>query len=192
MGRKSTISRLPPEIKSAIEGHLADGRLTLVQIIEALHAQFPKQAAQGTLPSRSAVQRYGPKLERRLIAVKAFTEAAGAIDAHAKDPGDSRSAALTAIVQQELFDAMINLGDATDPDVDPADRIAMLSAAAKNIATLARSSVNTKQYQAKIAAEARAELLAEQEVTLQEVAKAQGMDAAQVDFWRQKFLGIKA
>ena len=35
-------------------------------------------------------------------------------------------------------------------------------------------------------------LLAEQEANLQEVAKAQGMDEAQVDFWRRKFLGIGA
>ena len=33
-------------------------------------------------------------------------------------------------------------------------------------------------------------LLAEQEAKLKEVAKAQGMDEAQVDFWRRKFLGI--
>ena len=36
----------------------------------------------------------------------------------------------------------------------------------------------------------RKKLLAEQEANLQEVAKAQGMDEAQVDFWRRKFLGI--
>lgn len=171
MGRKSSISRLPAEVKSAIEGHLAEGRLTLVEIIAALHAQFPEAAKEGTLPSSSAVQRYGPKLERRLIAVKAFTDAAGAIDAHAKDLGDTRSAALTAIVQQELFDAMINLGDSTDPDIDPAERIAMLADAAKNIATLARSSVNTKQFQAKIAADTRAQVLAEQRAKLDALGK---------------------
>jgi hypothetical protein len=166
MGRKSTISRLPPEVKSYIEGLMADGRLTLDEMIADLHQRFPGQAKEGTLPSRSAIQRYGPKLERRLIAVKAFTDAARSIDAHAKDLDDSRSAALTAIVQQELFDAMINLGDATDPDVDPADRIGMLSAAAKNIATLARSSVNTKQFQAKIVAETRAQVAAENRAKL--------------------------
>lgn len=41
-----------------------------------------------------------------------------------------------------------------------------------------------------IEAAARRRLLAEQEANLQEVAKAQGMDEAQVDFWRRKFLGI--
>ena len=37
---------------------------------------------------------------------------------------------------------------------------------------------------------ARRKLLAEHEANLQEVAKAQGMDESQVDFWRRKFLGI--
>lgn len=166
MGRKSNIARLPLDVKTYIEGLMAEGRYTLDEMIADLRARFPAQQAAGELPSRAALHRYGPKLERRLIAVKAFTDAAQAIDAHAQDKGDTRSAALTAIVQQELFDAMIALGDATDPDVDQAERIGMLSAAAKNIATLARSSVNTKQFQAKVEAETRAKVLAEQRAKL--------------------------
>jgi hypothetical protein len=177
MGRKSTISRLPPEVKSYIEGKMADGRLTLDELISDLRARFPGAHQAGELPSRSALHRYGPKLERRLIAVKAFTDAAVAIDAHAGDKGDSRSAALTAIVQQELFDAIINLGDAGDPDMDPADRIGMLSAAAKNIATLARSSVNTKQFQSKVEAETRALVLAEQRAKLEDLGKTGAISA---------------
>ena len=42
----------------------------------------------------------------------------------------------------------------------------MLSAAAKNIATLTRSSVNLKEFQAKAAAAARRELLEEQAAKL--------------------------
>lgn len=169
MGRKSTISRLPPEIKSAVEGHIAEGRLTLSEIIAALHAQFPEQAKEGTLPSRFAVQRYGPKLERRLIGIKAFTDAGLAIKAHAKDDEDTRSAALTAIVQQDLFEAMMMLSDASDPDVDPAERVSLLNEAAKGIASLTRSSVMLKQYQAKVEAEMRKTLQAEQRAKLGEL-----------------------
>lgn len=177
MGRKSTISRLPPEVKTYVEGLMAQGRLTLDEMIADLQQRFPGEAKNGVLPSRSALQRYGPKLERRLIAVKAFTDASEAIDAHAKDLGDSRSAALTAIVQQELFDAIINLGDASDPNMDPVDRVTMLSAAGKNIATLARSSVNTKQFQAKIEAEARKKAFEDAAQKASNNAKQQGMSA---------------
>lgn len=171
MGRKSTISRLPLEVKTYCEGLIAEGRLTLDEMIANLQQRFPAEQAAGVLPSRSAMQRYGPKLERRLTAVKAFTDAAIAIDAHATDKGDARSAALTAIVQQELFDAVINLADASDPDADPAERVAMLSNAAKNIATLARSSVNTKQFQARVEAETRKAVLAEQRAKLENLGK---------------------
>jgi len=74
--------------------------------------------------------------------------------------------------------------------IDPGERVALLSKAAKNIATLTRSSINLKEFQAKVEEATRKRLHAEQEANLQEVAKAQGMDEAQVDFWRRKFLGI--
>jgi len=162
MGRKSIISRLPQEVKTYVEGLMADGRLTLDEMIANLQARWPSEAKDGLLPSKSALQRYGPKLERRLIGIKAFTDAGLAIKAHAKDDEDTRSAALTAIVQQDLFEAMMMLSDASDPEVDPAERVSLLNEAAKGIASLTRSSVTLKQYQAKVEADVRARLQAEQ------------------------------
>jgi len=162
MGRKSIISRLPQEVKTYVEGLMADGRLTLDEMIANLQARWPSEAKDGLLPSKSALQRYGPKLERRLIGIKAFTDAGLAIKAHAKDDEDTRSAALTAIVQQDLFEAMMMLSDASDPEVDPAERVSLLNEAAKGIASLTRSSVTLKQYQAKVVADVRARLQAEQ------------------------------
>ena len=43
-----------------------------------------------------------------------------------------------------------------------------------------------------VAKAAREKLLEEQDAKLQAEAKAQGMDEAQVDFWRRKVLGIRA
>ena len=194
MGRKSTISRLPPDVKSYIEGKLAEGRMTLDELIADLHAHFPSALDAGELPSRAAMHRYGQKLERRLSAIRASTEAAKIIQAQAGDNSDARSEALTALIQTELFEAILNLQEEDDAEkpMDPGERVGMLSAAAKNVATLTRSSVNLKQFQAKVEEETRRKLLAEQEVNLQTVAKAQGMDETQVDFWRKTFLGIKA
>ena len=92
-------------------------------------------------------------------------------------------------MQTELFEAIIELQEA-DEETDSGKRVELLSKAAKNIATLARSSVNLKKFQAE--AEERAGVLAQQDAKLQEVAKAQGMSADQVDFWRRDFLGINA
>ena len=197
MGRKSTVSRLPPEIKSYIEAMLATGGQTLDELITDLQARWPAQAHAGDLPSRSALHRYGTKLDRRLSAIRASTEAAKIIQAHAGDSKDARSEALTAMVQTELFEAILALQEADEvgedgEKADPGKRVELLSKAAKNIATLTRSSINLKEFQAKVEEATRRKLLAEQEANLQEVAKAQGMDEAQVDFWRRKFLGIGA
>lgn len=150
MGRKSSISRLPPEIKSYIEAMLATGSQTLDELIADLRERFPAAAVSGELPSRSAMHRYGNKLDRKLSAIRASTEAALIIQAHAGDDGDARSGALTALIQTELFEALMDLKEADDEDVDAGERVGILSAAAKNIATLTRSSVALKQFQAKV------------------------------------------
>ena len=171
MGRKSTVSRLPAEIKTYIEAMLATGGQTLDELITDLRARFPAQAHAGELPSRSAIGRYGQKLERRLSAIRASTEAAKLIQAQAGDDKDARSEALTALVQTELFEAILALQEADDPEANPDDRVAMLSSAAKNIATLTRSSVNLKQFQAKVEKDTRERLLAEQRTKLDELGK---------------------
>lgn len=192
MTRKSSISRLPLEVKDHIERLLAADQHTLDEIIRDLEQHFPELAHAGDLPSRSAVHRYGAKLDRRLAAIRASTDAARLLQANVGDDKDARSEAVMAMVQTELFEAILMLQEADEPGVDPSARIKLLSAAAKNIATLTRASINLKEFQAKIEDAARRKLLAEQEVSLQEVARAQGMDADQVDFWRRKFLGIGA
>lgn len=177
MGRKSTIARLPVEVKAFIEGHLAQGRLTLDELIAALRERFPSHDGAGELPSRAAVHRYGQKLERRLSAIRASTEAAKLIQAQAGDDKDARSEALTALVQTELFEAILSLQEADDPEADPADRVAMLSSAAKNIATLTRSSVNLKQFQAKVEEDTRRRLLEEQRAKLDAMGNKGGVTA---------------
>ena len=166
MGRKSSIARLPEEVKSYISAMLATGAQTLDELINDLQQRFPAAAAANTLPSRSAVGRYGQKLERRLAAIRASTEAAKIISAQAGDDKDARSEALTALVQTELFEAILNLQDADEEDIDPGDRIGMLSNAAKNIATLTRSSVNLKKFQGEVEDATRKKLLAEQAAKL--------------------------
>lgn len=164
MARKSKISRLEPQVKAHIEGVLAAGQLTLDELIADLQARYPSHQAE--LPSRSAIHRYGQKLERRLAAIRASTEAAKLIREQAGDDQDARSEALTALVQTELFEAILALQEADDPELDAGERVAMLSAAAKNIATLSRSSVNLKKYQAEWEARTRKQVLEEQRAKL--------------------------
>lgn len=189
MGRKSSIDRMTPEVKAYIQAMLATGSQTLDELIADLQQRFPTEASAGQLPSRSALHRYGAKLDRRLSAIRASTEAARLIQAHAGDDKDARSEALTAMVQTELFDAILLLQEADDPEADPAERVALLSKAAKNIATLTRSSVNLKQFQAKVEAEARKRALEEAAATAETTAKAQGLSAGGVAALRAAIMG---
>lgn len=181
MARKSSISRLPPAVKAHIERRLAEGRMTLDELIADLHESFPAAAVEGDLPSRSAVQRYGAKLEKRLSAIRASTEAAKIIRNQIDDSEDARSEALTALVQTELFETILMLQEATDEDVDPTARVKMLGAAAKNIATLTRSSVNLKKFQGEIEAAARQKLIEEQRGKLAELGRTGEVDAGTLD-----------
>ena len=174
MARKSTISRLPAEVKAYIEAMLATGAQTLDELISDLQQRYPAEASAGTLPSRSAVHRYGQKLDRRLAAIKASTEAARLIQQHAGDDKDARSEALTAMVQTELFEAILALQEANDPEADAGERVALLSSAAKNIATLTRSSINLKEFQAKV----EAKLIERQRAALTELGERGEIDQA--------------
>lgn len=189
MGRKSSIDRLPEAIKAHIQGQLADGSMTLDELIADLRTRFPEEADAGDLPSRSAVGRYGQKLERRLAAIRASTEAAKIIRAQAGDREDARSEALTAMIQSELFESIMALQEADDAEMSPSERIGLLADAAKNIATLTRSSVTLKKYQVEAEARARAALLAEQEQRLVEMRGSDGMSEQLEDRIRKILLG---
>ena len=179
MGRKSSIDRLDPEIKAYIQAMLASGSMTLDELIADLQARYPAAATAGSLPSRSAVGRYGQKLERRLSAIRASTEAAKMIQAHAGDDKDARSEALTAMVQTELFEAILALQEVEESEegADPGERVALLSKAAKNIATLTRSSINLKEFQAKVEEATRKKVLEEQRAKLEAMPTRGGVTA---------------
>lgn len=181
---KSSISKLPDEVRRHIEKRLAEGRMTLDELISDLRVNFPEEA----LPSRSAVHRYGQKLEKRLSAIRASTEAAKIISEHAGDKEDARSEALTAMIQSELFESIMALQEADE--MEPTERVKLLAEAAKNIATLTRSSVTLKKYQQEARETARKELLAEQEKRLEEITVAKGLSDEESAFWRHKFLGV--
>ncbi|WP_250637621.1 phage protein Gp27 family protein [Pandoraea norimbergensis] len=79
----------------------------------------------------------------------------------------------------------MNLQEAGEDDIDPAERIGLLSSAAKNIATLARASVNQKKFRLEI--QARAEAAA---ANVEKIAKKGGLSAESVDALRREILGI--
>lgn len=181
MGRQSSITALPDEMREALNQELAARNFSgYVALEEWLRGQ-------GYEISKSAIQRYGAKIERRMAAIRASTEAAKFITEAAGDDADARSEAVIALVQTEMFDSIIAIQEADDEDLTPAERLGMMSSAAKNIATLARASIAQKEFKTKVQARA-----AEAAEKVAKLAKKGGMSAATVEEIRRSILGIAA
>jgi len=187
MTRKSKIKALAPEVRDCIESMLSAQRFTLAEILAELRRRFPDQADSGGLPSWSALQRYGAKLQRRMAAIKASTEAAQLIHAHAGDDADARSEAILGLVQSHLFEALLALQDANEGPADK--RVAMLTRAAADIAALVRGSVQLKQFQAEVAATERRKVLAEHQAKVDKAQRSGGISLDTANLMRQ-FLGL--
>jgi len=148
MGRQSSITALPENVRSALNGELAARNFSGYEALEAWLRD------QGFEISKSAIHRYGQKIERRMQAIKASTEAAKLIVEAAGDDQDARSESVIALVQTEMFDSIIAIQEADDDELSASDRLGLMSKAAKNIATLARASIAQKQFKATVQAKA--------------------------------------
>lgn len=144
-------------------------------------------AEHGVKIDHSTLHRYGEKLERKLAAIRASTEAARSIAEAAPDDADLRSAAVMSLVQTEIFDLLVKLQEASEEDVDQVTRVKLLSHVAKNIAAMSRASIHQKKWATEIRQQERERTAG----LVDEMASAQGMDEAQAKFWREKFLGVK-
>lgn len=182
MPRRSKVHELPPELKEWLDAELVRrGFGDYVQLAQDLKKR-------GAYISKSALQRYGSPFEQRMAQLKMASEQARALVDAAPDEEDKLGAAVVRMTQEKIFNLLMELEINAD-DVD-------VNKLFKNAAEIGKASVTQKRFsmeaRAAIEAAARRKLLEEQEANLQEVAKAQGMDEAQVRFWRQKFLGIGA
>ena len=177
MAQRSSVEQLPEAVRHALERKLAENGFGNYTELTAWLNQ------QGFEISRSAVHRYGQKVERRFASIKASTEAARLIAESASDESDTRSEALMAMVQTELFEAMLEIGEMED--LTAVDRFSMVAKASKNIATLTSASTRLKEYQAKTRAKAQA--------AADEVAKAVkkgGLSDDTAEQIRKQILGI--
>ncbi|AFU47314.1 hypothetical protein C380_18100 [Acidovorax sp. KKS102] len=180
MAPRSKVHTLPPELKEWLDTELVRrGFGDYVQLAADLKAR-------GADVSKSALQRYGSPFERSLAKVKMASEQARAIVDAAPDDEDKLGSAVVRVTQEKILNLLMDIDiDAEDVDINKLF---------KNAAEIGKASVTQKKFSLEVRREieeaTRKKMLAEQEANLQEVAKAQGMDEAQVDFWRRKFLGV--
>jgi hypothetical protein len=167
MGRRSKIEKLPDTVRTEIDRLLIKAGFSGYEwLVDQIRDELGVDPGE-----KSSVQRYGSKLQRRLAAVKASTDAARMIAEAAPDEADERSNAIISLVQTEIFDSLLAMQEAEE-EANPAKRVEMLGKAAKNIATLTRASVARHKW----ASEVRARI----EAALAKL-KQQGMDGATLD-----------
>ena len=154
MAPRAKIETLPEDVRRWLERALTDSGFSGYEALEDM------LRGKGYQISKSAIHRYGQKIERRFAAIKASTEAARMLTEGAADDQDARSEAVIALVQTEIFETIIDMQEASEEEMSKEDRLGVLSAAAKNIATLTRASVTLKRFQQDVRAKLETKLAA--------------------------------
>lgn len=139
MPKRPKVESLPAQVRAWLDRLLVEKNFSGYEELEGELAKV------GHAIGKSSIHRYGSKLARKLEAIKASTHAAAAIAQAAPDDADLRSAAVISMIQTEVFDVLVSLQDAEE--ADPMKRAKLLSAVAKNVATLTRASVAQKKWE---------------------------------------------
>ncbi|WP_065428000.1 DUF3486 family protein [Stenotrophomonas maltophilia] len=177
----SKIDLLPAEVRDELDRRLVanafGGSISLSEWL----------GEQGYEISKTTVNERAKRLKRRLASISASTEAMKLVAEQSPDNAAERGSALLGLLQTDLFEALLQFQEAADQDdesISPADRIALYSKAAKAIAELTRSSIVREKW----AGEIRQKALIDAASRVEEAARAQGLDAAGVDFWKNQVL----
>lgn len=179
MARESSIDQLNTDDKAWLDKRFMDKGFCGYEEIATILQE------RGYNVSKSSVHRYGQKVEQKLAAVQASTQAAMMIADAAPDDSDMRSSAVLSLVQTELFNALVALQEADNKDADPADRIMLMAKAGKGIAEIAKASVNQKKWESEVKERVQAAAKA-----VEKIVKKGGMSKDTVDEVKKEILGI--
>lgn len=172
MPKRSAVAALPQEVKSWLDQALVEGNFGGYELLA------DELKGRGYEISKSSLHRYGQEFEQRLQTLKMASEQAKAIVTAAPDDEGAVSEALMRLVQEKLFQVML------DFQVDPRKPLNIASAA-KAVAELSRATVTQKKWQAEVRAKAEA---AAQAVT--KIATKGGLSTESVDAIRREILGV--
>lgn len=166
MGRKSSIDKLEPAVRSHIERRLRENRLTLDELIADLQECFPVDQK----PSRSAIGRYKvsfDEMAKRLREQQAMAQLL--VEELGENPDDRAGALMVQSITTLTTHAA--MGAQVDEETT-IDDVRKLARAAKDV--LAARKVSREERKA-IEKEAREALLQEQEQRLEEMRGSDGM-----------------
>lgn len=166
MGRKSSIDKLDPQVRSHIERRLRERRLTLDELIADLQEHFPSEQK----PSRSAIGRYKvsfDEMTRRLREQQAMAQLL--VEELGENPDERAGALLVQSITTLTTHAAFAAQNEEDVDIEDVRKLAR---AAKDVLQARKASMEERRQ---IERETREKLLQEQEERLEEMRGADGM-----------------
>ena len=183
MGRKSSISRMPPKAKRRVQQLIREDRHTLDEMIEILEREFPSEA-----PSRSALHRYRVSAEQMAQRMREIDQVAEVLVSElGENPNEKAGQLLVQAVTTATVDVALRAQDSDEPmDVKS---VGQLARAARNVMEARQRSQKERMEIERLA---REQQLEEQKTRLESVAKKRGMTAEAAETIRREILGVKS
>ncbi|MCL2524566.1 MAG: DUF3486 family protein [Betaproteobacteria bacterium] len=168
MGRKSVVTKLPPEVRAHIEKRLREDRLTLDGLFADVRSHFPEVDS----PSRSALGRFRKGFDEIVATQRAMQTASQALVAELGEGFDEKAGAL---LSQAVTTLVYNAADGKlreGGDLEISD-VLDLARAAKSAQEARSLSLRERQQVAKMA---REKLIEEQKTRLDELEKSGALE----------------
>lgn len=146
MPARSKVDSLPEAVRRWLDQALTESNFSGYRELEALLRE------KGYSIGRSQIARYGQKVQRRFAAIREATEIARVITEGNADDQDKRGEAIIATIQADILSALIDVREADNEELSATERASLLAKVGKSIATLTRSSVSLKKFQADVRA----------------------------------------
>jgi hypothetical protein len=171
---RNKVTTAPKAVREWLDKQLADGSFSnYSQLTDELKAR-------GFDISRSAVHRYGSKLEKTMELARATVEKAKAVVQASPDEDDAMTAAIMRLTQQHTLEMLMAM------EFDPEQaKLVDMNKLTLQVSRLVRSSIPLKNYQREQRERAK-DVAAEVATT----AKKAGLSDAAIDMIKSKILGI--
>lgn len=192
MGRQSSIKQLAPDILEQLNELLRDPRINQLDATAKINEILQERGEEPV--SKSAVNRYKLSMDQVGKAIRESREMADIWIGKLGAAPQSKVANLTSeIIRNSLIDLSLAIQRMTMGENDPevvAGAVKMIKDLSYSHEKLEKAVSETTDREAKIKDMARKEALEEAAANAENAARAQGMDESQVEFWRNKVLGV--
>ncbi|QHH96703.1 phage protein Gp27 family protein [Acinetobacter dispersus] len=180
--------KISDDARKYLESLLREDRYTIDDLMDMFGEKFPDEA-----PARSTMGRTKKKWDEEAQALRNFASASEVLVKELGHDIDDKGGmllaqAVQAIVTNVALNELTNSGDDPEKPKMNIDDVGQLARAAR-AAMMTKSKATENRED--IRRLAREELLKEQDENLKKAAISQGLGAEQLQFWREKVLGIK-